>query len=69
VDDSDYWFWSFTEPDSGDAAYAWVEVKPRSVRVLGLELDRGRVESIGYETDSHGLSVPQVILGLRCGQF
>jgi hypothetical protein len=69
VGDSEYWFWSFTEPDSGDAAYAWVEVKPRRLRVLGREIDRGRVESVAYETDNYGLSVPQVILALRCGHF
>jgi hypothetical protein len=69
VGDSDYWVWSFVEPEGGEAAFAWVEVKPRRSRLLGRSSGGGRLESIGYETDLYGLSVPQLLVGLRCGQI
>jgi hypothetical protein len=55
VEDTCCWIWRFHEPDGGDPAYATVAV--------------GEFTILEYETDYHGLSPEQFILGSYHGVF
>jgi hypothetical protein len=50
VEGTQYWIWSFAEPE-GDRAYATVSVSP------------DRSTTVGYDADYYGLSPEQFILG------